>query len=71
MSEESGSDPTAEVPALCKAVPGFALKKKTQKCNSTMKPKLPLINSHFNEGRFLGSKQYMFVSYCKQASTEI
>lgn len=61
MSEKSGSDP-------CGAVPGFPFKKKPKPHNSTMKPKFPLINSHFNEGRFLGSKQYMFVSYCKQKS---
>lgn len=67
MSEKSGSDPADEVPAPCRAVPGFAFFLKKKKKHSTTKPKIPLINSHFNEGRFLGSNQYMFVSYCKQA----
>lgn len=72
MSEKSGSDPTADVSALCRARPGFALTKPPARpYNSTRKPKFPLITSHFNEGRFRGSEQYMFLSDCKQASTEM
>lgn len=73
MSEKSGSNPTADVSAPCRARPGFALKKKPppRPYNSTRKPKFPLITSHFNEGRFQGSEQYMFLSDCKQASTEM
>lgn len=65
MAEKSGSDPRA---APCGAAPAFCFKTKH---DSTMKAKFPLIDSHFNEGRFLGSKRYMCVSYCNQASTEI